>query len=150
MKYSFLSLGMIFVGMIGLVFISTFESITINNESEYYSLKEAMEASMLEAVDLQGYRLPDGKETNGCNGRVKISEQKFVENFVRRFGNTVTGDAANYKIDFYDIMESPPKATVVITGVTDNYSASINLGDESGFNIKNALTGILEEDDSFE
>ena len=134
---------MIMVGMVGLVFITTFESITINNESEYYSLKEAMQAAMYESIDMQCYRLPDS--VGGCGGnKIKISEQKFIENFTRRFGETVTGDATRYEIKFYDIMEMPPKATVVVTGVTDNYSATVDLGDENGFNIKNALTGILE------
>ena len=130
-------------GIVGLVFVTTFESITLNNESEYYSLKETMRAAMLESVDIQCYRLP--KDKGGCGGEVKISEQKFVENFIRRFGASVNGDASKYKIDFYDIMESPPKATVVVTGITDGSSSKVGLGSEAGFNIKNALTGILEE-----
>ena len=35
MKYAYLSLGMILVGMLGLSFITFFQNVTINNESEY-------------------------------------------------------------------------------------------------------------------
>ena len=36
-----------------------FEFITLDNDSEYYVLKESMEASMLESVDLACYRSSD-------------------------------------------------------------------------------------------
>ena len=52
MKYAFWGFGLLMAGIFGLMFILMFESITVNNESEYYSLKEAMEASMLESIDL--------------------------------------------------------------------------------------------------
>ena len=50
MKYSFLAMTMILLGMAGLVVIVMFESITLDNDSEYYTLKEATEAE-LEAAD---------------------------------------------------------------------------------------------------
>ena len=119
-----------------------FESITINNESEYYVLKEAMEAAMLESVDLSCYRIDE--ELGGCNAdQVKIIEQKFVENFTRRFAASISGDVTEYTIEFYDIIESPPKATVVIKGETQEYSLSMNDSKDS-FTILNDLSGILE------
>lgn len=133
---------MIFFGITGLVFITLFETVTINNESEYYALKETMEAAMLESIDFACYR---NSGVDGCDGNVKISEQKFVENFIRRYGKAVTDISSEYEIAFYDIMESPPKATVVVTGNTDGTAASVDLGSKEGFDIKNALTGILEE-----
>ena len=149
MKYGFLGLGLILAGMFGLVFIVAFESITINNESEYYTLKEAMEAAMIESVDWECFRLPIsyGDVTiNGCNGRLKISEQKFVENFTRRFATSISGDASKYSIEFYDIMEMPPKATIVVSGTTQKYQLSTQSKDIS-FDIKNNLSGILEGKD---
>ena len=144
MKYSFALLGMIMFGLIGLVFIFMFESITINNESEYYTLKEAMEASMIESVDIACFR---NSTSNGCNGKLKISEQKFVENFTKRFYNNLTGDLDSYSIEFYDIMESPPKATVVIRG-KKKYRAQeenkISVDGSIDASIVNNLTGILE------
>lgn len=140
MKYTFLSFGMIMFGMFGLVFIVMFESITVNNESEYYVLKEAMEAAMLESVDLNCYMLSES--SGGCNGDLKIVEQKFVENFTRRFAASVSGDVSQYELEFYDIIEKPPKATVVIKGRTQEYVLSTN-DDGSSFNLVNNLSGIL-------
>lgn len=139
MKYAYLSLGMILVGMFGLVFIVMFEDVTVNNESEYYVLKEAMEASMLESVDYACYRIGDG-----CgNHDIKILEQKFVENFTRRFAASINGNVSEYEIQFYDIMEMPPKATVVIRGRTQSYILSTDSG-SSSFDLTNNLSGILE------
>ena len=136
MKYAYLSLGMILMGMIGLVFIVMFENVTINNESEYYVLRESVEASMLESVDFAYYR---------DYGGVKIIEEKFVSNCTRRFYNTINGIGKGYQLTFYDIMEKPPKVTVVANSKTDSYSA-VKLGDKEGFDIKNALSAILEYD----
>ena len=148
MKYGFLGFGLIMFGMIGLVLIVMFESVTLDNDTEYYSLKEAMQASMFEAVDY-GYWANNKTETLNytCNGNVysisgvKIIEQKFVENFTRRFKTSVGGDMDDYTIEFYDIMESPPKATVKITGNTKSYKM---VSGEDGIDIVNNLTGILE------
>lgn len=143
MKYPFLALGMIMVGMSGLVFITMFQSITVNNESEYYVLKEAMKASMLESVDLVCYR---SSENEGCGGVVKISEQKFVENFTRRFSKSINGGANSYTLEFYDIIESPPKASVVVRGKNGEYK--FHTGQSISSDIANALTGILETSNS--
>lgn len=141
MKYSYVVLGLLLFGMFGLIFVVMFESITINNESEYYVLKEAMEAAMLESVDVACFR---NSTEDGCQGSLKISEQKFVENFTRRFAASISGDVTEYTIEFYDIIESPPKATVVINGATETFRFDT---DESiDVNLVNNLTGILELD----
>ena len=158
MKYSFLGFGLIMFGLFGLLFIVMFESITVNNEAEYYVLKEAMEAAMLESVDLACYRIGDAdgnaqidtdgdgvlEDVTACgNDDVKIIEQKFVENFTRRFAASISGDVTEYQIEFYDIVEMPPKATVVIKGKTQEYSIGFN-SEGSTFTIVNDLSGILE------
>ena len=146
MKYSFWGFGMIMLGLFGLVFLVMFESITINNESEYYVLKEAMEASMLESVDFACYRIGTDSENpdDGCgDDDVKIIEQKFVENFTSRFAASISGDVSQYKIQFYDIIEKPPKATVVISGKTQEYVLSTK-GNGNSFELVNDLNGILE------
>lgn len=160
MKYTFLGLGFIMFGIFGLIFIVMFQSVTINNESEYYVLKEAMEAAMLESVDLACYRIGDidgnilvdtdgdgvGDSTvKGACGYndLKIIEQKFVENFTRRFAASISGDVTEYEIEFYDIIESPPKATVVIKAKTQEYMLGSKDSTES-FTIVNELSGILE------
>lgn len=149
MKYSFLGIGFIMFGIFGLIFIFMFQSITINNESEYYVLKEAMEAAMLESIDLACYALGDENgyidgEKKACGKNdVKIIEQKFVENFTRRFAASISGDVTEYTLEFYDIIEMPPKVTVRIKAKTKEYMLSP--GDEnSSFSIVNELSGILE------
>lgn len=173
MKYSFFGFGVILFGLLGIFFLVMFQDITTNNESEYYVLKEAMEAAMLESIDIPCYKIGDengyvdlnddgvlddidgdgiyDKVACGIND-VKIIEQKFVENFTRRFTASVSGNVAEYKIDFYDIMESPPKATVVISSKTNDYlmlsdrtNGSIEY-DKETFTIVNELSGILELD----
>lgn len=146
--------------MSGLVFIVMFESITIDNESEYYTLKDAMKAAMLESIDVGCYRnstlqtktASDGSivvdtDANGepiflgCNGKVKISEQKFVENFTRRFAKSIRGDVDSYTLEFYDLIESPPKVSVKIKSTNGDYDYL--LGDND-INIANGLSAILE------
>lgn len=146
MKYSFLGISLLSAGVIGVVFIVMFQAITINNESEYYVLKEAMEAAMLESVDVVCYR---NDTLEGCGGVVKISEQKFVENFTRRFIASIGGDASQYKLEFYDIMESPPKVSVIVTGKTQEYGIMVtDETDDGSFGILNYLDGILEYDEA--
>ena len=145
MKYSYFGFGMLLFGSIGLVIIVMLQSVTINNDSEYYNLKEAMQAAMLESVDYVCYRV-DGKTVsttgdNDCGYLLKISEQKFVDNFTRRFVATVGGDATKYTLNFYDIIESPPKASVVIKGNTNNYGM---VSENQELTITNSLSGILE------
>lgn len=130
MRYSYAAVSMIFVGMLAFVILMVFQDITVNNEADYYSIKEAMEASMVESIDKSYY---------ARTGELKIVEQKFVANFTRRFANGTMGNSNNYIIDFYDIMESPPKASVVIRNNTDLMVISKNSTD-----IVNSLTSILE------
>ncbi len=134
MKYAYLSLGMVLVGMFGLTFITYFQNVTVNNESEYYVLKESVEASMYESIDMSYYI-----QTGG----LKIIEQKFVANCTRRFYESIEGNGDSYSLAFYDIMEKPPKASVVATSKTGKYQLEINASATSA-DIQNKLSGILE------
>lgn len=136
MRYSFASFGMILVGLIAFVIVITFQRVTINNEGDYYSLKEAMEASLFESIDIPYYR---DAETGGT---IKIVEEKFIENFTRRFVKNTVGNSNGYVLEFYDIMESPPKASVIIRNKTE----SMTFSDED-FDVVNKLTGILVSKD---
>lgn len=136
MRYSFASFGMILVGLIAFVIVITFQRVTINNEGDYYSLKEAMEASLFESIDIPYYR---DTETGGT---IKIVEEKFIENFTRRFVKNTVGNSNGYVLEFYDIMESPPKASVIIKNKTE----SMTFSDED-FDVVNKLTGILVSKD---
>lgn len=133
MKWSFASVATIVLGIFGLFIILLFSEITVSNEQDYYSLKEATEAAMIESVDIAYYRL---------TGDVKIVKEKFVENFTRRFTETSTFGQGNYQIDFYQISETPPKVSIRIIDKTTNYS--IYSYDSTNYNILNETTVILD------
>ena len=134
MKYTFWGFGLIMAGLFGLFFIVMFENVTINNESEYYVLRESVEAAMYESIDMSYYI-----QTGG----LKIIEQKFVANCTRRFYESIEGNGDSYSLAFYDIMEKPPKVSVVATSKTDNYQLEINK-EATSADIQNKLSGILE------
>ena len=133
MKWSFASVATIVLGIFGLFIILLFSELTVSNEQDYYSLKEAAEASMIESVDIAYYRL---------TGDVKIVKEKFVENFTRRFTETSTFGQGNYQIDFYQISETPPKVSIRIVDKTTNYR--IYSYDSENYNILNEITAILD------
>ena len=133
LKWSFASVATIVLGIFGLFIILLFSEITVSNEQDYYSLKEATEAAMIESVDIAYYRL---------TGDVKIVKEKFVENFTRRFTETSTFGQGNYQIDFYQISETPPKVSIRIIDKTTNYS--IYSYDSTNYNILNEITAILD------
>ena len=133
MKWSFASVATIVLGIFGLFIILLFSELTVSNEQDYYSLKEAAEASMIESIDIAYYRL---------TGDVKIVKEKFVENFTRRFTETSTFGQGNYQIDFYQISETPPKVSIRILDKTTNYR--IYSYDSENYNILNEITAILD------
>ena len=113
MKWSFASVGLIMLGLFGILVIMLFNDITVSNEQDYYNLKDVTEAAMIDAIDIAYYRL---------TGEFKISEQKFVENFTRRFTQVSTFGSGNYEIEFYQIVEYPAKVSVKIVDKTSTYN----------------------------
>lgn len=132
MKWSFASVGLIVFGLIGLTIIILFQNITTNNENDYYLLKEVTEASMIDAIDMDYYRQ---------TGELKIIKDKFVESFTRRFAESTVFASSNYKINYFDIMETPPKATVSINTEIGEYTI---YQDTSDYHVANTLSAILE------
>jgi len=136
MKWTFASVGILIFGLIGIIIITFFNEITVSNEQDYYTLKEAVEASMIEAVDVTYYRL---------TGSIKIIQEKFVENFTRRFSQVATYGEGNYNIEFYDISESPPKVSVRIVDATATYNIFGTFGaDPSKAFVVNEISAILD------
>lgn len=132
MKWSFASVGLIVFGLIGLAIIILFQNITTNNENDYYLLKEVTEASMIDAIDMDYYR-----ET----GELKITKEKFVESFTRRFAESTVFASSEYTINYFDIMEEPPKVTVSINTGIGEYTI---YQDTSDYHVANTLSAILE------
>lgn len=138
MKWSFASVGLIMIGLFGIIIIMLFNEITVSNEQDYYTLKEATEAAMIESIDIAYYRL---------TGDIKISQEKFVENFTRRFTETSTFGQGNYNIEYYEISESPPKVSLRIVDATNSYNIyntySVDV-DATQLDIVNELSAILD------
>lgn len=131
MKWTFASFFMVALGLFGIAIIFLFQDITVSNEDDYYLLKEITEAAMLDSIDYAYY--------SKSNGEIKIIQEKFVEVFTRRFAQSSTLSARGYDIEFFDLIEEPPKVTVRVTNKTNGYT--LNTDD---FNIVNQLSAIIE------
>ena len=138
MKWSFASVALIMFGLIGLLIILLFNEITVSNEQDYYTLKDATEAAMIDSIDVAYYRL---------TGEIKISQENFVENFTRRFTETSTFGQGNYGIEFYQIIEYPAKVSLRIVDKTSTYNIyntySVDI-DATQATIVNELSAILD------
>lgn len=138
MKWSFASVGLILIGLFGFLIVILFNEITVSNEQDYYTLKDATEAAMIESIDVAYYRL---------TGEIKMSQEKFVENFTRRFTETSTFGQGNYDIIYNQISETPPKVSLQIVDSTNSYNIyntfSVDL-DATQLDIVNKLSAILD------
>ena len=138
MKWSFAAVGLIIIGLFGIIIIMLFNEITVSNEQDYMTLKDATEAAMIESIDVAYYRL---------TGEIKMSQEKFVENFTRRFTETSTFGQGNYQIIYNQIIESPAKVSLMIVDSTKSYNIyntfSVDV-DATQINIVNELSAILD------
>lgn len=135
MKESFFTYLVILLGMFVILVILLIQDLTSTSEEDYYLAKEVMEAAMIDSLDMGLYR-----ET----GTIRIIESKFVENYIRRFAESVN-DSKEYTFEFYDIYEQPPKATVVIK--TQTTSVRVNMDAQESYDIITKMSGILETKD---
>ena len=138
MRWAFSSVGMVAAGLVGIMIILLFQELTVNNEEEYYLLKEINESAMYDSVDLAYYR---------DTGKLKIVQEKFVENFTRRFAQSASVlNTKNYSLEFYNIMEIPPKVSVIIRTETRDYTIFGNHLGTRSYGVSNRLDSILEYD----
>ena len=131
MKESYWAYLIVILGIFIIVVMMLIQNYTSTGEEDYYLTKEVMEAAMLDAVDYGVY---------AKYGEIRIIESKFVENFIRRFADSVN-NSKNYTIDFYEIYESPPKATVMIKTKTGDYTVTTDT--TANFDIITTLSGII-------
>lgn len=124
--YWLVLLGVFVIGVMLLV-----NNISTTNTQDYYNIKEVTQASMIDAVDFSYYRL---------YGNVKMSEQKFVENFTRRFVENVNM-ANTYDIGFYDLSEVPPKVSVKISTGSRSFNIANTRND---YDVVTTLNAVLE------
>ena len=132
MKESYWTYLIIMLGLFIIVVLLIVQDMTSTSEQDYYLMKEVMEAAMIDSVDYGIYR---------STGEIRIIEEKFVENFTRRFAESVSANK-DYKLEFYEIYEAPPKATVRISTATRKYT--VNSDEVVDFGIVTILSEIME------
>lgn len=108
MNKAMLSVGIIILGIATFLMINIISNYSTGSELDYYLVKETSEAAMIDAIDVKYYRE---------NSLLRIDKEKFVESFIRRFADAVD-NTRNYRINFYDINEVPPKVSVKVDSST--------------------------------
>ena len=128
--YAIMVLGLLAVGIIWF-----FANATRTDQHNYNLLKETVEASMFDAIDLAAYRK---------DGTVRIEEEKFVENFIRRFSENA--DLSNtYVIEIYDVNEVPPKVSLKVSSTNSkNFLMPNKENEDFEFDLVNNIDAILE------
>jgi hypothetical protein len=105
---------------------------TTTDTQDYYQLKEVANSALYDAIDYSYY-----SQTR----QVRILKEVFVENFLRRFAETVN-ITDSYKVEFYDLYESPPKVSVKVATTTAGYiiGRDENVVSSDGTVVENAVT----------
>ena len=124
--YAIITLGVLVVGIIWFL-----ANATRTDQHNYNLLKETTEAAMLDAVDLAAYRK---------DGTIRIIEEKFVENFIRRFAQNADLSNEYYQIDIYDVNETPPKVSLKVSSKQKTTATNEIIE----FDIVNNIDAILE------
>lgn len=123
--YAIIALGIIAIGIIWF-----FANSTRTDQHNYNLLKETVESAMFDSVDLAAYR---------SDGSIVIDEEKFVENFIRRFAENA--ELSNtYVIEIYDINTKPPKVSLKVSSTKDTTAT----GEVMTFDVVNNIDAILE------
>lgn len=131
MKEVYWGYWLIVLGVFITVVMMLISNVTTSDTQDYYLIKEVTEASMFDAIDLATYRE---------NGELKMNQEKFVESFLRRFSENVTL-TKTYTIEFYDIIEVPPKVSVQVKSESNSF---VIAGDSESFDVVNKVDAILE------
>lgn len=131
MKESMWGYLIVLLGLVIVVIIFLVSNLTNTNEQDYFLAREILKNSMYDAIDYGTYMK---------SGKVVMSREKFVSIFTRRFAESVNNDRT-FTLEFYDIYEYPPKATVRIK--TETGTAAVK-SDAVNIEINTFLSGILE------
>lgn len=131
MKESYWGYWIILLGIFIVVVMLLTQNATTSNTQDYYQLKEVANSAIYDSIDYAYY----SKTT-----QIRIMKEVFVENFIRRFAETV-GTTDSYQIDFYDLYESPPKVSVKVSSKTANF---IVANDNTSLDIVNSIDLIVE------
>lgn len=131
MKESYWGYWLIMLGIFIIVVMMFTQDATTSTTQDYYQLKEVANSAIYDSIDYAYY-----SQTK----QVRMLKEVFVENFIRRFAETVSM-TDTYQIDFFDLYESPPKVSVKVTSKTNNYNIA---NDQTGVDVVNSIDIIVE------
>ena len=137
MNKGILTIGIIFLGLVALLLLQVLNSYSTGSELDYYLVKETTDAAIEDALDPIYY--------STC-GIYRIDKEKFVENFLYRFANSVDS-TRSYTVGFYDINEAPPKVSVKVDSMTTlSFKSTDDAGNEKkeAANITTSYDAIVE------
>lgn len=130
MKESYWGYWLIILGIFIVVVMMLTNDATTTNTQDYYQLKEVANSALYDSIDYSYYT-----QTR----QIRILKEVFVENFIRRFAETVSV-TDSYDISFYDLYESPPKVSVKVATKTAGFI--IGRDTEKSTNKENAVTDL--------
>ncbi len=105
MNKAMLTVGVIILALVGFYVINVVQNYSTGGDLDYYLLKETTQSAMLDSIDESYY---------GSTGQIRVDKERFAENFLRRFADAIDQNK-NYKIQFYDFNETPPKVSVKVS-----------------------------------
>ena len=134
MKETMWGYWIIVLGIFVVVVMMLLNNFTTTSQQDYYLLREVTNAALHESLDWAHYRLTEGAE-------VRINKEKFVENWMRRFAETININRY-YTIGFFDIFEAPPKVSVQVATTIGSFGTMGTMDDS--FDVVNRLNSIFE------
>lgn len=145
MKEAYWGYWLVLLGIFVVVVMLLASDATTTNTQDYYQLKEVANSALYDSIDYGYY-----SQTK----QVRILKEVFVENFLRRFAETVS-ISDSYKVDFYDLYESPPKVSVKIATTTSGFKVGRDAASADGtddgitsLDVVNSINLILEFNES--
>ena len=137
MKESYWGYWFIILGLFVVSILLLTNDATTTSTQDYYQLKEVANSAIYDSVDYGYFQL---------TGELRIHKEVFVENFLRRFAETVS-PSNTYDIEFYDLYESPPKVSVKVSTATSGFVIGRDTGDGgTSLDVVNSIDLIVEFD----
>ena len=119
MKESYWGYWLVMLGSFIIVVMMLTQNATTTNTQDYYQLKEVADSAIYESIDYAYF-----SQTH----QIRMLKEVFVENFIRRFSNTISL-TNTYKIEgISESDEIKEGAIVTTTGLSDIFPSGILVG----------------------
>jgi hypothetical protein len=136
MKESYWGYWFIVLGLFVVSILLLTSDATTTSTQDYYQLKEVANSAIYDSVDYSYFQ-----QTR----ELRIHKEVFVENFLRRFAETVS-PSNTYDVEFYDLYESPPKVSVKISTKSAGFIIGRDAGEDAvtDLDVVNSIDLIVE------